>query len=99
MPDFVVQYNEGKTQFRITDGECYSDPCPMPTDGSGLALVSFGDEEDEDMYLVAVSTYTGEEFEADTVYDISACDTEVEEDVDLSVEPEASVEDDEGEEG
>ena len=99
-PDLTIQYDAGKLNFRITDGVDYSESSPAAGDGDGLAIVALGgdDEDGDDVYLVATHLYTGTDFEPDTVYDISACETAIEEDVDLSTEPEASVEDDEGEE-
>ena len=84
MTDWVIQYDEGMRNFRIDDGEgTVSDVQPVP--GDGIALVEFPGEDEEDMvFLVTLQNYIGECMEANTVYDVDATETEVEEGVDFS---------------
>ena len=87
-PDFFLEYNADKSEFRLNDGDEVSDIYPVPEDGVGL--VEFGDDDDADLYLVTLYNYKGGQFEPNTVHDTVACETEVREGVDLTVEPEGS---------
>jgi hypothetical protein len=98
--DWKLEYSKAGNEFRINDEEgSVSDVYEFPADGSGLSTVTIdGDPEDEsdedEVFLVALSTYTGDEFEANTVYALAAMDTQVVMGVDFDVEEEE--EDDDG---
>jgi hypothetical protein len=93
MSDWVIQYSAKRDEFRLSDGAgCFSDVYDVQSDGVCLVKLE-GDEEDPDpedediVLLVATHNYTGEDFEPNTVYDIDATETEVEEGVDLTLDP------------
>lgn len=89
MPAATIQYNKTKSRFNVVldDGEetGWGD---VPADGMGVM--------EEDQVAVTLHNYTGE-LESNTVYDLEALETEIEDDVEEDEEDDEEIEVEEGE--